>query len=162
MHLIPAKLFFDYCISNRSDILSASEEWETAPAFEEYRQRLRFDRWLMVPPLFSPVTWAQFGEKLHSFGILGFVLFCRASPSRISRIIITVDRGKFVSIVATRRWRKWTTWSRRVRRVRSMAIISEVFWDGVFAFFSWFFQRKGEVRSMRLCWQESLCLAHVP
>ncbi|CAK9050409.1 unnamed protein product [Durusdinium trenchii] len=30
-------------------------EWEIAPAFEEYRQRLRFDHWLMVPPLFSPV-----------------------------------------------------------------------------------------------------------
>jgi len=35
-------------------------EWETAPAFEEYRQRLRFDRWLMVPPLFSPVKKVNF------------------------------------------------------------------------------------------------------
>ena len=33
----------------------SQREWEISPAFEEYRQRLRFDRWLMVPPLFSPV-----------------------------------------------------------------------------------------------------------
>mmetsp|Transcript_1103 Transcript_1103/g.2083 ORF Transcript_1103/g.2083 Transcript_1103/m.2083 type:complete len:263 (+) Transcript_1103:1-789(+) len=33
----------------------SQREWEISPAFEAYRQRLRFDRWLLVPPLFSPV-----------------------------------------------------------------------------------------------------------
>ena len=44
-----------------------SKEWETAPAFEEYRQRLRFDRWLMVPPLFSPAT-RTYGNHSHTSG----------------------------------------------------------------------------------------------
>ncbi|CAE7483732.1 rpoA [Symbiodinium natans] len=34
---------------------ASQSEWEMAPAFEEYRKRLRCDRWLLVPPLFSPV-----------------------------------------------------------------------------------------------------------
>eukprot|EP00439_Symbiodinium_sp_Y106_P087313 s46_g45.t1 len=34
---------------------ASQTEWEISGAFEEYRQRLRSDRWLLVPPLFSPV-----------------------------------------------------------------------------------------------------------
>ncbi|CAE7812846.1 rpoA, partial [Symbiodinium sp. CCMP2456] len=34
---------------------ASQTEWEISGAFEEYRQRLRSDRWLVVPPLFSPV-----------------------------------------------------------------------------------------------------------
>jgi len=30
-------------------------EWEESPFFEKYRKQLRFDGWLLVPPLFSPV-----------------------------------------------------------------------------------------------------------
>eukprot|EP00930_Biecheleria_cincta_P043419 TRINITY_DN29819_c0_g1_i1.p1 TRINITY_DN29819_c0_g1~~TRINITY_DN29819_c0_g1_i1.p1 ORF type:complete len:529 (-),score=110.21 TRINITY_DN29819_c0_g1_i1:52-1605(-) len=30
-------------------------EWEQSPTFQKYQQRLRFDGFLMVPPLFSPV-----------------------------------------------------------------------------------------------------------
>eukprot|EP00931_Biecheleriopsis_adriatica_P054877 TRINITY_DN32339_c0_g1_i1.p1 TRINITY_DN32339_c0_g1~~TRINITY_DN32339_c0_g1_i1.p1 ORF type:complete len:518 (-),score=119.89 TRINITY_DN32339_c0_g1_i1:23-1543(-) len=33
----------------------SQQEWDDSPAFEKYRQRLRFDGWLIVPPLFSPV-----------------------------------------------------------------------------------------------------------
>ncbi|CAJ1448469.1 unnamed protein product [Effrenium voratum] len=33
----------------------SQKEWEISPAFEKYRQQLRFDRWLLVPPIFSPV-----------------------------------------------------------------------------------------------------------
>ena len=52
-----------------------SKEWETAPAFEEYRQRLRFDRWLMVPPLFSPAT-RTYGNHSHSILQLLVALCC--------------------------------------------------------------------------------------
>lgn len=34
---------------------ASQTEWEISGAFEEYRKRLRSDRWLLVPPLFSPV-----------------------------------------------------------------------------------------------------------
>lgn len=34
---------------------ASQTEWEISGAFEEYRERLRSDRWLLVPPLFSPV-----------------------------------------------------------------------------------------------------------
>eukprot|EP00933_Yihiella_yeosuensis_P046674 TRINITY_DN4225_c0_g1_i2.p1 TRINITY_DN4225_c0_g1~~TRINITY_DN4225_c0_g1_i2.p1 ORF type:complete len:675 (+),score=102.82 TRINITY_DN4225_c0_g1_i2:44-2068(+) len=30
-------------------------EWETSPAFDTYKHRLRADGWLMVPPIFSPI-----------------------------------------------------------------------------------------------------------
>lgn len=49
--VIPSYLSYHSVSLNSSSL----KEWEIAPAFEEYRQRLRFDHWLMVPPLFSPV-----------------------------------------------------------------------------------------------------------
>jgi len=35
-------------------------EWEESVVFERYRQRLRREGWLMVPPLFSPVLKANY------------------------------------------------------------------------------------------------------
>lgn len=91
-------------------MLSASEEWETAPAFEEYRQRLRFDRWLMVPPLFSPVTWHSLVRRFIALGksILGFVLFCGASPSleSLEQQLITGERGKERPVCINCRYQK--------------------------------------------------------
>eukprot|EP00440_Ansanella_granifera_P024575 gb/GFBE01026688.1/.p1 GENE.gb/GFBE01026688.1/~~gb/GFBE01026688.1/.p1 ORF type:complete len:511 (+),score=113.04 gb/GFBE01026688.1/:1-1533(+) len=33
----------------------SQREWDESPAFDRYKKRLRFDGWLIVPPLFSPV-----------------------------------------------------------------------------------------------------------
>lgn len=65
-------------------------EWETAPAFEEYRQRLRFDRWLMVPPLFSPVKKVNFlvteGEEGQEVLQLEIWTTKSAEPSSVLRL----------------------------------------------------------------------------